>query len=201
MHRDNAASLSRSLTASTNLLRRVKSNESDAWQRLVRIYAPLVYRWARTAGLQEADANDIVGEVFVDVVQGVTRFEKDGEAHSFRRWLRTVASRKMSKHLYRQKARGHVTGGSTANVRLQQVEGQIPADSLRLKDEADWVRQRAMQILKGDCSPAHWAVFEQVVLCGRDPSEVAEASGLTVWAVYKVRSRLLHRLRLELDEL
>ena len=33
------------------------------------------------------------------------------------------------------------------------------------------------------------------------PADVAKAAGMTVWAVYKARSRVLHRLRTELDEL
>ncbi len=36
-----------SSSTSTSLLRRVKARDPDAWQRLVNLYGPLVYRWAR----------------------------------------------------------------------------------------------------------------------------------------------------------
>lgn len=192
---------SRSITASTSLVRRVKSQDQDAWRRLVRIYGPLVYRWARKTGLQAADAEDIVGEVFADLVRDVGRFQKDGEPHSFRRWLHTITSRKLLKHLHKASSRPAPRGGTTAHFGLQGVAAQADAgENPEMQEEIDWVRQHAMKILQGDHKPEHWQVFRRVVLEGHTPAEVAKAIGMTVWAVYKVRSRVLHRLRTELDE-
>ena len=52
---------------STSLLRRASSGEGEAWQRLVSLYAPVVYRWCRQWGLQPADAENVGQEVFVRV--------------------------------------------------------------------------------------------------------------------------------------
>ncbi|MCP4784865.1 MAG: sigma-70 family RNA polymerase sigma factor [Fuerstiella sp.] len=169
-------------TASASLIRRVKSRDQDAWRRLVKIYGPLVYRWARQSGLQEADANDVVADVLVDVVKGVERFQDDGKSHSFRRWLRTVSSRKISKHNKHITSRPAASGGTTANLRLQDLPAvAFLKDDLNARDEIDWVRQQAMKILQGDCKSKHWLVFERTVLEGAAPADVAETTGMTVW--------------------
>ena len=47
------------------LLAKVKCREPDAWRRLVELYALLIYRWCRSAGLQPTDAADVSQEVFI----------------------------------------------------------------------------------------------------------------------------------------
>ncbi len=92
-------------------------------------------------------------------------------------------------------------GGSTARLRLDGlVANVLPEDEVAKRDEIDWVRQQAMRILQDDFKPAHWQIFRRCVLEGEAPADVARAMGMTVWAVYKARSRILHRLRVELDD-
>ncbi len=42
--------------------------ESQAWERFVALYTPLICTWGRQVGLQEQDAADVVQEVFVKLV-------------------------------------------------------------------------------------------------------------------------------------
>lgn len=190
-----------SITASTSLVRRVKSQDDDAWHRLADIYGPLVYRWARKSGLQAADAEDLVGEVFADVLAGVERFQHDGLPHSFRRWLRTLTSYRLLSARQRRKSEPAAPGGTTVSLRLQRLgEKGLHEHQLETRDEAEWVRQRAMKIIQRDYRPSHWEVFRRVLLEGEAVADVARSEGMSIWAVYKVQSRILHRLRVELDE-
>ncbi len=192
---------SRTDTASTGLLRQVKSHDEDAWRRLVRIYGPLVYCRSGRSGLQGSDAEDIVGDVFADLAKGVELFQADGNAHSFRRWLRTIVSRKIKKHVSKMNSQPLVSGGTTANLRIQALVADVFCDE-ETSDEVDWLRQRAAKVLKDNCKPLHRQIFQRTILDGQSPEEVAQALEVKVWTVYyKVRSRLLHRLRAELDEL
>jgi DNA-directed RNA polymerase specialized sigma24 family protein len=54
------------------------------------------------------------------------------------------------------------------------------------------------QQLRGESS---WRAFEQTVLHGREPQEVADELGLTVSAVYKARDRIGKSLRERLKHL
>lgn len=46
-------------STSASLLARVKADEPLAWERLIKLYGPVVYSWARGAGLQSEDAADL----------------------------------------------------------------------------------------------------------------------------------------------
>lgn len=191
-------SASHSYSASTSLLRRVKSNDHDAWRRLVKIYGPLVYAWARKSQLQPADAHDVVGVVFGEVVRSIDRFEKDERGQSFRRWLWIICKRRVI-NLREKNARMTPAGGSAANVAMQRVADEIkPFDE---QDETDWLRQRVAHVLKDDFDPMHWQAFWRTVVEGEEPKKVAESLGMSVWSLYKARSRLVNRLRTELRDL
>jgi hypothetical protein len=49
---------------SSNLLHGLPNRDPAAWHRLVHFYAPIVGRWARWGGLQDADVDNVVQEVF-----------------------------------------------------------------------------------------------------------------------------------------
>src|SRR5687768_17225082 len=81
-------------TTSPTLLKLLSRGPStESWQRFVHLYAPLLTEWAHRLGIQEADAADLVQEVFVILVQKMRAFEYD-RSKSFRAWLRTVLHNK-----------------------------------------------------------------------------------------------------------
>src|SRR5262245_60524273 len=82
-------------SASTSLLIRAKSGYQTAWERLVRLYAPLVYSWCRRASLAPEDARDVGQDVMAAAAQGITRFRRDPETGSFGAWLRGITRKKV----------------------------------------------------------------------------------------------------------
>ncbi|HUY31871.1 MAG TPA: sigma-70 family RNA polymerase sigma factor [Pirellulales bacterium] len=80
---------------STSLLERVKTHDALAWRRLLALYGPLVYHWARQKRLQDQDASDIVQEVFRNVATHIGSFRRDREGDSFRGWLWTITRNKI----------------------------------------------------------------------------------------------------------
>ncbi len=58
-----------------SLLERLKRpGDQDAWERFVKLYAPMILQWARQAGLEENAAADLVQDVFVILVQKMPEF-------------------------------------------------------------------------------------------------------------------------------
>src|SRR5882724_11404243 len=77
-----------------SLLQRLqRSATADDWARFVRLCTPLLFTWARRTGLQEADAADLVQDVFTLLLVKLPTFRHQ-VAGSFRGWLRTVTLNK-----------------------------------------------------------------------------------------------------------
>src|SRR5947209_11513540 len=77
-------------TTPPSLLEKLRTpGDQQAWQEFVDLYTPLLYQWARRAGLQDPDAADLLQDVFTSLVQKLPEFHYDRQK-SFRAWLRTV---------------------------------------------------------------------------------------------------------------
>jgi RNA polymerase sigma-70 factor (ECF subfamily) len=190
-------------SVSASLLCRLRSQDEQAWQRLVLLYGPTVLGWCRRAGLSPEDAEDVHQEVFRAVVRGIGDFRRDRPGDSFRGWLWTVTRRKVIDH-QRQRAQGVVAaGGSTVQQRLAQVPepDDQPEPEGRLSAEADALCRRALELIRGNFAESTWRAFWAVAVDGRPAADVAAALGLSVGAVYIARSRVLARLRAEFAEL
>src|SRR5258708_367561 len=75
---------------SVSLLQRLRQSPDAAhWNRFVALYAPLFHGWTRRAGMQDADAADLIQDVFAILVQRLPQFEYDSRLR-FRSWLRQV---------------------------------------------------------------------------------------------------------------
>ena len=187
-------------TTSTSLLERLKGQDQAAWQRVYALYGPLVHRWCRQAGLQDADAADQVQEVFRAVDRKIGDFRRDRPGDSFRGWLRTITRNKVL-DFQKDNAMGPVgIGGSDAQERWQQLPEESSAPdggAAELAEETRLLYERAVTLLRKEFEPNTWQAFWRVAVDGQTPDEVAHALDISVNAVYLAKSRVLRRLREE----
>jgi RNA polymerase sigma-70 factor (ECF subfamily) len=52
-------------------------SDAEAWTRFVELYTPLLYRWSCRLGLQDADAADLVQDVFGILLGKLPQFDYD----------------------------------------------------------------------------------------------------------------------------
>ena len=72
----------------SSVLRAVANTENEAaWQRLFDLYAGFVFSIARSKGLKEEDADDIVQIVFTDLARNLPTFQYDRAKGRFRSYL------------------------------------------------------------------------------------------------------------------
>jgi RNA polymerase sigma-70 factor, ECF subfamily len=174
-----------------SLLERLRRPDAvDAWGLFAELYTPLLFSWARRAGLQEADAADLVQEVFTSLVRKLPafRYETDG---SFRGWLRTVLRNKWSE-LNRAWSPPLQAGAPVEEL------ADPASDLLEGPGYQQELVGRALRLLRADFQPATWEAFWQTAVVGRSVRDVAAELGITSNAVHVARCRVLQRLRREL---
>ena len=191
------------LTRVTLLTRLKDGRDGDAWREFVQLYGPVVYRFARNRGLQDADAADLMQDVLRSVARNAHRMEYDPKKGTFRGWLYTVTRNKIYNFLSSNKNRPRGTGDADAQERLDAT----PAREEEGPD-ADWEKEyqrrlsaRAMEIVKGEFHANTWSAFWQTAVEGKPAADVGQALKMTAGAVYVAKSRVLARLRDEVQKM
>lgn len=188
---------------SLSLLYRLKANEAAAWDRLVLLYAPLVYHWCRKLQLPDQDAADIFQDVFQSLAAKITTFRKEQPGDTFRGWLRTITHNKVYDHFRRQGREPQAAGGTEANIRFSQLESleQTANDDDDEEQAYQQLVRRALEMIREDFTPRTWQAFWRVTVDGQRPVDIAEELKMRPGAVRVAKSRVLQRLRQELGEL
>ncbi|QDU21285.1 RNA polymerase sigma factor [Urbifossiella limnaea] len=187
-------------TITPSLLERVRHQDAAAWHRLVLLFTPVVYQWVRRGGVPEADAPDVVQDTFVGVLHSVVEFRRDHDGATFRGWLRRITQYKVRDFFRRQADRPTAEGGSAANVRLH-LHPELPPDDEADETDSQSLVRRGLELIRDEFEPRTWQAFQAVGVDERPAAEVAAELGMSVGAVYVAKSRVLKRLREELDGL
>jgi RNA polymerase sigma-70 factor (ECF subfamily) len=183
------------ISTSTSLLARLRTGEeTGAWKRFVSLYTPVLFYWVRRQGVPSDDTADLVQEVFAVLVKKLPTFQYD-KGQRFGSWLRTIAVNKCRDYYRRRRSRP----GSTRDP----VDQEVP-DHIESFSEAEYrqrLARRALEIMEEEFQPSTWKACWETAVVGRAASDVAQELGLSVNAVYLAKSRVLRRLREELDGL
>jgi RNA polymerase sigma-70 factor (ECF subfamily) len=183
-------------TTSVSLLGRLRQPEDqEAWRRFVHLYSPLLYYWARGVKLPQADAADLVQEVLLVVVEKMPEFAYDS-SRSFRGWLRTVTLNK-----WRERCRRFATAPPAEDAELDSLADGSGTNVFAEQEYRQWLVRQALQIMQSEFEPATWKACWETVVSARSPAEVASELGVSVEVVYGAKSRVLRRLREELEGL
>ena len=181
--------------STASLLERLRQpTDHEAWNRFVALYTPLLFFWACRMGLQAQDSADLVQEVFTSVLEQLPTFQLDA-SKNFRGWLRTIAVNKWRDHLRRRAVAGR--GGSDAGL----ADAAVP-DTVAPLWEKEFQQQlvgRALDLMQADFQAPTWKACWAQVVEGKAAPAVARELGLSLAAVYAAKSRVLRRLRQELN--
>jgi RNA polymerase sigma-70 factor (ECF subfamily) len=194
-------SVQRDSVTSLTLLQRAQDNDPKAWEQVVRVYTPLVYRWCARSGVRGADADDLVQEVFQAAWASRENFHRERPGDTFRGWLRGVTRNTVLMHFRRSGRHPQASGGTEAQALLHLVtdpQADLPEDD---PVEVQGLYQRAVELVRGEFEDRTWQMFWLTVIEERTPDDVAARFGVTSAAVRKAKSRILHRLKEEIGDL
>jgi RNA polymerase sigma-70 factor (ECF subfamily) len=183
------------------MLRLSDPRDERAWEQFWEVYEPFLLRLMRQFGLQDSDARDVTQQVLARVAQSVATWEPDGQPASFRRWLFRVARNAVLKFLARRDREPLSIGGTDF---LDQLENQPLPDGLELaaceRRYQETVFIWAAERVRSEFRESSWIAFWETAVKLRPVSEVAAELGLSHGAIYVARSRIIARLRSQVQQ-
>ncbi len=189
------------LTRASLLVRNQDPNDAEAWRVFFDLYAPIVYGFARRRGLQDADAADLMQDVLRSVSAAAEKLNYDPAKGTFRGWLYAVTRNKIFNFLDRQGRRAQGSGDSSAQRRLEQLPA--PEDE-RNEWDSEYERRRfvwAADRIREEFQESTWRAFWLTAVDGKSAKDVGEQLNMTTGAIYVAKSRVIARLREEVEEL
>jgi RNA polymerase sigma factor (sigma-70 family) len=189
-------------TTRSSLLCRLRDHQDhQAWLDFVALYEPVAYRLFRKHGLQDADARELVQELFVIVSKHIDRWNPDRQRGSFRGWLRRVARNLMLNWLKHKERRLIATGGDE----FDSLFADLPTSPLPPSAEFDHELRRALfhraaEKVRVEVQPATWQAFWQTAVLGASIADTATQLGMAAGAVRVAKCRVLARLQAAVKE-
>ena len=181
------------------LIRIADARDASSWRQFVTIYEPVVYRIARQKGLQDADAHDLVQHVMTAVSRSIHRWQPDSDRATFRTWLYRVANNSFVDFVRRRRPDAAVGGSSV----LRLLDGQADHEALA---QSEWEREHRREVfrwaarrIRKEFSDSTWEAFTMTTIGDTSPADVAAHLGMTVGSVYTARSRVMRRLKAEVQ--
>jgi len=184
----------------TSLLVRIQGpRDEEAWREFVAIYRPVVYRLARTRGLQDADAEDLSQKIVIAVQRAIGNWKPDPTKGRFRFWLARIAQNAIINALTRRPPDAPVGGAVTDHLLEEQPEPD-PGTQQELQQEYRrslfrWAAQRILPEFREGTWEAFWLTTVQ----GMGVEEAGRVLGKSPGAIYAARSRVMRRLKEEIQ--
>lgn len=161
-----------------------KRGDGDASAVLYDSHVAMVYGYFRACGVREAD--DLTSEVFVGMLRGLNRF--DGHHADFRRWLMTIAHRRLVDYRRRM----------TANRLDYVTPARLESSPIKIDDPFTVVVDPALIAGLRQLTPAQQEILALRFVADLSLEMVAEITDRSVGAVKSMQHRALAMLRREL---
>ena len=189
------------LTRASLLVQLRDGANHGAWQEFMKLYGPVVYGFARKRGLQDADAADLMQEVLRAVSNSIGRLEYDRSQGTFRGWLFTISRNKVFNFLSARRIRPQASGDSSTNRLLDsKAEEQDGSEAWEMEYQRR-LAALAMERIKNEFQEKTWRAFWLTAVEGIGAADVAEQIGISTGAIYVAKSRVLARLKEEVESL
>ena len=180
-------------TTRSSVLRAVASTENEAaWQRLFDLYAGFVFSIARSKGLNDADADDIVQVVFTDLARNLPTFQYDRAKGRFRSYLAGLVHWRVTDRLKAGKRNMELMASFEEESKSTIAAGDAAFEGREWQAAA---LEEALRRIKPDVRPEHYAAFVASTVEGQDTETVMRLYGLSRDNLYQIRTRLTAKLR------
>ena len=196
------------LTATrTTLLQRLKNwQDQSSWQDFFDTYWKLIYSGALKAGLNEAEAQEVVQETMISVAKHMPTFEYDRAIGSFKAWLLTMTRWRITDQLRkRRRLAAHDSFDDTdAHARMTGKMVDPVSECLDALWDAEWQKNlldAAIDKVRRRLDPQKYQIFDFYVNKEWSSDDVAKAFGISIDQVYLAKHRVTEMITEEVKRL
>ena len=166
------------------------------------MYEPVIYRLLRRHRLQDADAREVMQELFLAISRSIGRWDPVRERGSFRGWLRRVARNLVINWLKHRGRRANAPGGPDMQAMLDMLPAACDPETVEFDVELRRaVFRRAAEQVQTQVQPATWQAFWQTAVVGSSAADAAAKLGMHAGAIRVAKCRVLARLQAAVREL
>lgn len=173
--------------------------DAKAWSEFTAIYYPLVFEICRRKGLQHADSTDVTQEVLSRVADSIESYQHDRPGSTFRGWLYCI-TRNLTVDYFRQRAKDPL---AVAVVTPDWNQIKEPSAEESQEFQLEFKRQMFSVVAKSvqsQVAARTWSVFWKTEVEGIGIDDAAAELEMTRGAVYVARSRVIAKLRSEVQK-
>ncbi|MFK7769306.1 MAG: RNA polymerase sigma factor [Mariniblastus sp.] len=183
-------------TSQHNLQRAKLDPRSNAWDRIVSIYQPLIHGWMRRFGVADDDAADLTQEVLLALVNKLPEFEHNGRTGAFRCWLKAITVNHCRRYWEQRKKNARFVGNQEAENLIELLADEKSDLSRRWDEQHDRdVLNGILESIKSDFDEKTMIAFRRSAIVGDPAREIAKDLGINVGQVYKYKFRVMKRLQ------
>lgn len=176
--------------------------DQRAWDSFYQRYQEILTRFARKLSFQADQVEDLLQDVWFEVIRQLPRFEYDRARGGFRRWLYIIVRRRAIDHVRQRAGRLDlpVNAGSFFDSGLQDPRALDPAADLDRKFKIE-ILQEAVDLFRLQATASEWETFSLCRLQGLNSTAAAERLQITPEAVRKRLERASQKLRAAMADL
>jgi RNA polymerase sigma-70 factor (ECF subfamily) len=167
------------------------STANPAWAEFVERYGDLIRSFCRSHGLQTSDTEDVVQDVLLGLNKAMPGFAYDPSKGRFRGYLKTATLHAIYRTFRQDKA----------PASLEERESMVVDANADAAIDERWERawrqyhlRRAFATMSTEVSSRDLQAFERYALQGEDAGVLAKELGLSLDALYQIKSRCTKRL-------
>ena len=189
-----------SLQTRHSLLSRLqKCDDQKGWREFFDRYWRLVYGFARKAGMNDADAQDIVQEVMLSVSKSLPAYRQQ-KGGSFKGWLLTIVRRRMADHWRSRLPKDQL------NVPLPEQASALGGDDAALEKiwQEEWegrLFEAAAQRVQQRVGARNYLIFDMLVRQQTSLRDVCRSLGVNAAQVYLAKHRVGRLMKQEVATL
>jgi RNA polymerase sigma-70 factor (ECF subfamily) len=177
-------------TTRASLLARIKDlHDTQAWREFDSLYRPMLYRFARSRGLDRASAEDVVQRCMATVVRQAPTFQYQASKGKFRNWLQKMAENKVRDLLRARRLR------QADSKHLAALRSSEPSPE-ELFDKA-WYQAHVrycLEQVQADVQETTYRAFQLYAIEQRPVGQVCELLNMTPNQLYKIKWRVQQKV-------